>query len=232
MKILGFIETSLIDWEKRVCSVIFVGGCNFKCPFCQNYSLVKESKELKIWSWQEIKDKLILKKNWLDGVVVSGGEPTIHPEIFGLLIKLKELGFPTKIDTNGSFPYVIKEMLELGLIDYVAMDVKTALDERYYQACGRKIELSLIKRTIQLLQESNIDYEFRTTLVPQLVGAEELIAIAREIAPAKSYVLQQYIPQNARQTKFRHIKQYSKNDAEEFLHLLQSYLNKVSLRGF
>ncbi|MCX7785413.1 MAG: anaerobic ribonucleoside-triphosphate reductase activating protein [candidate division WOR-3 bacterium] len=232
MKILGFIETSLVDWERKVCSVIFVGGCNLKCPFCQNYSLVKESKDLKVWSWQEIKDKLISKKNWLDGVVISGGEPTIHPEIFGLLIKIKQLGFPTKIDTNGTFPYVLKELIELGLIDYIAMDVKTALDERYYRACGRSIELCLIKRTVKLLKESNIDYEFRTTLVPKLVTAEELIAIAREIAPAKSYVLQQFVPQNARQVKFRNIKPYSKSDALEFQRMLKLYLNNVSIRGF
>ncbi|MEO0092567.1 MAG: anaerobic ribonucleoside-triphosphate reductase activating protein [candidate division WOR-3 bacterium] len=232
MKILGFIETSLVDWGKKVSSVIFVGGCNFKCPFCQNYPLVKESKKLKVWEWDEVKDKLISKKNWIDGVVISGGEPTIHPEIFGLLIKIKELGFSTKIDTNGSFPYVVKELIELGLIDYVAMDIKTALDERYYQACGRKIELCLIKRTIQLLKESNIDYEFRTTLVPKLVGPEELTAIAREVTPAKSYVLQQFVPQNARLAKFRNIKSYNKNDALKFQDLLQPYLSNVSLRGF
>lgn len=246
MKILGFIETSLVDWDKKVSSVIFVGGCNFRCPFCQNYPLVKESKELKEIPWEQIKKKLLKKKNWIDGVVISGGEPMMHPEIFGLLSKVKELGLATKIDTNGSYPYPLKEAIELGLVDYVAMDIKTVLgtdrqpltavrhisDERYFRAVGRIIWFVVLERTIRLLKESGIDYEFRTTLVPGIIAPDELIEIAKKIAPARKYVIQQFVPQNARLARFRAQKPYTKDEVEKVIPSLKKYINEVTLRGF
>jgi len=232
MRILGFIETSLVDWEKKVASVIFVGGCNFNCPFCQNYPLVKESKELKEIKWEDIKKKLLAKKKWVDGVVISGGEPMMHPEIFGLLIKIKDLGFKTKIDTNGFFPYPLKEAIESGLIDYVAMDIKTFLDKRYDKACGRKIYLVVIERTIKLLKECGVDYEFRTTMVPGIAKPEDLLTIAQKIAPVKKYVIQQFVPKNARLARFRNKKPYKKEDIEKFIIPLRKYSSEVLLRGF
>jgi len=232
MKILGFIETSLVDWEKKVASVIFVGGCNFNCPFCQNYPLVKESKEQKEIKWEDIKKKLLAKKKWVDGVVISGGEPMMHPEIFGLLIKIKDLGFKTKIDTNGFFPYPLKEAIESGLVDYVAMDIKTTLDKRYDKACGRKIYLVVIERTIKLLKECGVDYEFRTTMVPGIVKPEDLLTIAQKIAPVKKYVIQQFVPKNARLARFRNKKPYKKEDIEKFIIPLRKYSSEVLLRGF
>lgn len=232
MRILGFIETSLVDWDKKVSSVIFVGGCNFNCPFCQNYPLVKESKELRELQWEDIKKKLITKKRWIDGIVISGGEPMMHPEIFGLLIRIKELGFKTKIDTNGYFPYPLKEAVELGLVDYVAMDIKTAFNNKYDKATGRKIFIIVIERTIKLLKQCGIDYEFRTTLVPGIVGPDELVTIARKIAPASRYILQQFIPKNARLARFRAKKPYTKNEVENFLPAIRNHIKEVILRGF
>jgi pyruvate formate lyase activating enzyme len=232
MRILGFIETSLVDWDKKVSSVIFVGGCSFNCPFCQNYSLAQDSKEMKEIEWDLIKEKLLKKKKWVDGVVVSGGEPMMHPEIFGLLIKIKELGFATKIDTTGYYPYPLKEAIELGLVDYVAMDIKTALDKRYDKACGRKIHLIVIERSIRLLKECGIDYEFRTTMVPGIVGKRELTQIARKITPAKKYVLQQFVPTNTRSALFRDKKPYVKEEVTKFLPALKKYFSDISLRGF
>ncbi len=261
MKILGFIETSLVDWEKKVASVIFVGGCNFNCPFCQNFPLNIESKELKEIKLEDIKKKLLAKKKWIDGVVISGGEPMMHPEIFGLLIQIKDLGFKTKIDTNGFYPYPLKEAIESGLIDYVAMDIKTTLDSprpflqdrtskrvsssfflqkadgkgqgtRYDKACGRKIYLVVIERTIKLLKECGVDYEFRTTLIPGIVEPEDLLVIAQQIAPVKKYVIQQFVPQNARLARFRNKKPYKKEDIEKFIIPLKKYSSEVLLRGF
>lgn len=246
MKILGFIETSLVDWDKKVSSVIFVGGCNFNCPFCHNYSLVKEAKELKEIEWEEISKKLLKKKKWIDGVVISGGEPMMHPEIFGLLGKVKQLGFATKIDTNGSYPYPLKEAIELGLVDYVAMDIKTVLgtdrqpltvarrisDERYFRAVGRTIWFVVLERTIRLLKESGIDYEFRTTLVSGIVSPKDLIEIVRKIAPARKYVVQQFVPQNARLARFRAKKPYPKSEVEKVIPALKNYISEVTLRGF
>jgi len=232
MRILGFIETSLVDWDKKVSSVIFLGGCCFNCPFCQNYPLAKDSKELKEIDWDLIKDKLLKKKKWIDGVVLSGGEPMMHPEIFGLLIKIKELGYATKIDTTGYYPYPLKEAIELGLVDYVAMDIKTTLDKRYDKACGRKVHLVVIERTVRLLKESGVDYEFRTTMVPGIVGQEELIEIAKKIAPVKKYVLQQFVAKNARLASFRTKKAYTKEEIKDIISPLKNYIYEVSLRGF
>jgi pyruvate formate lyase activating enzyme len=223
--------------------------------------LVKDSKKLKAIDWEDIKKKLVAKRKWIDGVVISGGEPMMHPEIFGLLIKIKELGFQTKIDTNGYFPYPLKEAIELGLVDYVAMDIKTALDSprpfpqngaskdlptssfsqsikrkergtRYDKACGRKIHLVVIERTIKLLKECSIDSEFRTTLVPGIVGPDELVAIARKIAPAHRYILQRFVPRNARLARFRAKKSYTKEEVEKFLPLIRNHVAEVTLRGF
>lgn len=232
MRIRGFIETSLIDWDKKVASVIFVGGCNFHCPFCQNSALANDSKSLKSLEWEDIANTLKKKKRWIDGVVVSGGEPMMHPEIFGLFIKIKQLGFKVKVDTNGYYPYPLKEALELGLIDYIAMDIKTALDERYHKAIGRKIHFVVIERTIRLLKECGLDYEFRVTMAPKLVGEKELLAIAEKLTPAQKLVLQQYAPQNARLARYRNIKPYLPEQAKQFQKLIKKYFSEVTLRGF
>ncbi len=232
MRILGFIETSLVDWDKKVASVIFLGGCNFNCPFCHNYPLVQDSPKTKPIEWEKIKEKLIKKRKWIDGVVLSGGEPMMHPEIFGLLIKIKELGFETKIDTNGFFPYPLKEAIELGLVDSVAMDIKTTLDEKYDKACGRKMYLVVIERTIKLLKECGIDYEFRTTLVPGIVSPDDIVKIARKIAPVKRYAIQQFVPKNARSARFRTKKPYKKEEVDKILPVIKNHAKEVILRGF
>ncbi|MEO0077208.1 MAG: anaerobic ribonucleoside-triphosphate reductase activating protein [candidate division WOR-3 bacterium] len=232
MKILGFIETSFLDWEGKLSSVIFVGGCNFNCPFCQNYPLVKQSKKLKEFQWQDISKRLTAKKHWIDGVVISGGEPMMHPEIFELLANIKQLGLATKIDTNGFYPYPLKSAIEHHLVDYVAMDIKTTLDKKYDIACGRKIFLEVIERTIKLLKESGVDYEFRTTLVPTIVCPDDLIVISEKLAPVKRYALQQFVPANARLMRFRKLKPYTKKDIELVLPTLKKYCDEVILRGF
>lgn len=232
MRIRGFIETSLLDWDKKVASVVFVGGCNFHCPFCQNSALANDSKSLPAMDWQDIKKTLEKKRKWIDGVVVSGGEPMMHPEIFGLLIKIKQSGFKVKVDTNGYYPYPLKEAIELGLVDYVAMDIKSAFDQRYFKAIGRKIEFVVIERTVRLLKECGLDYEFRFTLVPNLVTEKELIAISEKITPAKKVVLQKFVPQNARLASYRKLNTYTPEQAKQFQKLIKPYFSQVILRGF
>ncbi len=231
MRILGFIESSLIDWDGKLVSVIFLGGCNFRCPFCQNYPLANDLKRLKALEWEDIASKLKAKKQWLDGVVITGGEPCMHPEIFGLCQKIKRLGFKIKLDTNGYYPYILWELIARQLVDYVAMDIKTVLDQRYEKACGRKLELGLIQRSIRLLFEEKVDYEFRTTLVPGLIGAEEIEQIAQAIPNARLYALQQFVPENCRNAKYRKVKPYPKAVAEKFVALAKPFVQTVYLRG-
>lgn len=231
MRILGFIESSLVDWDGKLVSVIFLGACNFKCPFCQNYPLAKDSKNLKEIEWKTIEKKLKDKSEWLDGVVITGGESCMHPEIIGLCHKIKQLGLKIKIDTNGYYPYILMKLVENKLVDYIAMDIKTALDKRYERACGRKLEIGLINRTIKLLLAGKIDYEFRTTVVPGLVGEKEINQILKVIAGARLYALQQFVPENARSQIYRKKKPFSRAETEKFFALAKLCVKEVKLRG-
>ncbi|MEO0102328.1 MAG: anaerobic ribonucleoside-triphosphate reductase activating protein [candidate division WOR-3 bacterium] len=236
MEIYSFIPNSLSDWDGKVSAVIFIGGCNFSCPFCQNYPLTSKNPKrfnLKPLVYEKIEDTLKKNRRWLDGVVITGGEPLSHPEIFCLTQKIKKLGFPIKIDTNGSFPYVLMRLKKKGLIDYCALDIKTALNPIKYQlATGRKVEIGLIERTLQFLLAGNLDYEFRTTLVRKIVGEEEISEIGKKIKGGKRYYLQQYIPERARQKDFRKVLPYTKEEAAGLLRKVKRYVKEVKLRGF
>ncbi|MGQ9708765.1 MAG: anaerobic ribonucleoside-triphosphate reductase activating protein, partial [bacterium] len=171
MRIVGFIPTSLIDWDGKITSVLFTGGCNLRCPFCHNRPVADDDPGLPTISWDEIKSLLERKLGWLDGVVVTGGEPMMHPEIFQLCVNIKQLGLKVKVDTNGSFPYPLKSLIALRLIDSVAMDIKAPLNSRYALATGRNLpSLAPFRRSIRLLLESEVEHEFRITLVPDLVN--------------------------------------------------------------
>jgi pyruvate formate lyase activating enzyme len=236
MEIYSFIPNSLSDWDGKISAVIFLGGCNFFCPFCQNYPLTGRNPKrfgLKPIAYEKVEESLKKNRRWIDGVVITGGEPLIHPEIFRLTQRIKEIGFPIKIDTNGSFPYVLSRLREKGLIDYCALDIKTALNPRKYRkAVGRKIEVGLIRRTIQFLLEGNLDYEFRTTLIRNLVGEEEIEAIGKIIRNGRRYFLQQYLPERARRKVFRKVQPYTREEAERLLALARRYIKETHLRGF
>lgn len=231
MKILSFIPTSFSDWDGKLASVIFLGGCNFRCPFCQNYPLLTDEQPECEVPWTTIASQLKKRRRWIDGVVITGGEPLIHPEVFELCRRIRELGFAVKVDTNGSFPYVLMKLCDQGLVDYVALDIKTALDERYYKACGRKIELGLVKRTLKFLLGGNKDYELRTTLVPGLVGRDEIATLANQVKGARTWALQQFVPENARSKAYRRRKPYNRSTALDFAAILGLKVPRVLLRG-
>ncbi|MDW8114724.1 MAG: anaerobic ribonucleoside-triphosphate reductase activating protein [candidate division WOR-3 bacterium] len=233
MEILGFIENSFVDWDGKVSAVIFLGGCNFKCPFCQNYPIVKRDKLLKRYKANEILEYLKNNQKFIDGVVITGGEPLINPGIFDLVRNFKEEGFLVKLDTNGYFYFNLLTLIKENLVDYVAMDIKTSL-KKYHKAAGIKIEISLIKDSIELLKEDKVDYEFRTTLVPKLVTIEDLFSIKEEIKGAKRWVLQKFVNQNAKSKIYQRIEPYTKEEAENLLSLLKSdgKIKEVYLRGY
>jgi pyruvate formate lyase activating enzyme len=231
MNIRGFIETSLLDWDGKITAVVFLGGCNFRCQFCQNYPLVSESELPGELQWHWVKRKIETKKKWLDGVVVSGGEPTIQPELDTLLREIKNLGLLTKLDTNGSEPGVLKKLFDHKLVDYVAMDIKTSLDERYAAAVGTEVSLGDLLASIRLITESDIDYEFRTTLVPGIVGKREIQEIVKCIQGARSYVLQQFVPENAYGEKFRQLRPYSRLVVKDLVEGVQPWIKETGVRG-
>jgi pyruvate formate lyase activating enzyme len=231
VKILGFIPTSFSDWDGKLVSILFLGGCNYRCPFCQNYPLLVEEDPEREVAWDEVARHLKNKKQWIDGMVVSGGEPLLHPEVFDLCTRIKELGFPVKMDTNGSLPYVLMELVERRLVDYVAMDIKTALDERYSKACGLKVETGLVERSIDFLMKGRLDYEFRTTLVPGLVGKPEISSIVKRIKGARKYALQQFVPDNARLEAFRKKIPLNQLQLQELADIVRPQVKELVIRG-
>ena len=231
MRLVGFTETSLVDWDGRITSVVFVGGCNFACPFCHNFRVADDDPGLPEVEWDVIQVALVRKHDWIDAVVVTGGEPMMHPEIFGLCQNIKRLGFKVKVDTNGSFPYPLKQLIELKLVDYVAMDLKAPLDEHYGTAVGRKLDVAPIRRTIRLLRESGIEHEFRTTLVPGLVGPDDIPLMGEAVKGAPLFALQHFDPANARVPTIAEGKDYSRAEAESMAAAFRPFVKEVRLRG-
>ena len=191
MKICGFNKTTLLDYPGRVACTIFLGGCNFRCPFCQNGALVVEPGNQPEYSQDEILAFLKKRKGILDGVCVSGGEPTLSDGLPDFLHEIKNLGYDVKLDTNGSRPSVVKKLAADGLIDKVAMDIK-ACPSNYHVLTGVNVDLDAICETAGWLLNGDLDYEFRTTVVRELHSEKDFQEISQWLSGAKSYYLQAY----------------------------------------
>ena len=215
--IKGFLETSFSDWPGRVVSVLFLPSCNLRCPFCHNHGLVLRPEKFESFPWGVILEGLQKRRGWVDGVCLTGGEPTIHPWLPLLIRELRSnpgltsTGGPlaVKLDTNGTRPEILAELLAEGLIDYVAMDLKGPLRADRYSAltgvpCGEG-QIDRIQASIQILLEGKTDYEFRTTVVPTLLEEEEIYALARRIRGAGRYTLQSFNPREALDENLRKV---------------------------
>ncbi len=194
-EIKGFIETSFVDWRGMVAAVLFLPGCNLACPYCHNHQLISDPGGLLSFSLEGVLERLAPFVGWIDGVVVSGGEPTLHPGLADLLAALKGAGFKTKLDTNGLCPGVIEEVAGRGLVDMVAMDVKAPLEELAYgRAAGRPVDLAALERSIAFLIEGGVAHEFRSTLWPAWHGEAELRAMGEVLAGCQAWTLQAVNP--------------------------------------
>ena len=195
MEIKGFVDISLVDWDGNLSSVIFLPRCNFRCPYCHNYNLVLHPEKEKTIPFEYVENYLKSKRSWLDGVCITGGEPTLHTDLPNFCSKLKDIGLRIKIDTNGTNPQMVEGLIEDGLADYIAVDVKAPLTvDKYSRAIGvdaRKF-LGSVKRTIALLRASGIEYELRTTVVPTLHDEKDLEEISRDIKGCRRYFLQKF----------------------------------------
>ena len=203
MKIGGFNTFSLSDFPGKVAAVVFTQGCNFRCPYCHNAPLISchEPKELLIPE-EQFFEFLECRRNQLDAVVVSGGEPTIHRDLPTFLRRTKDMGFAVKLDTNGSNPNVLKEILENNLVDYIAMDIKAPLNS-YKKLTNNVSSSEGIQESINIISKSGIDHEFRTTVIEALLTPEDMQEI-RALVPAKStYHLQKFYPEHALDPKLR-----------------------------
>jgi len=194
--IKGFLETSFIDWPGKLCAILFVGGCNFRCPFCHNHPLVLAPEGMETIDFEEIVSRLAARKKWLAGVCISGGEPTLSPGLPTMIARLKAEGWAIKLDTNGSRPEVLAQLLADNLLDMVAMDVKAVLIQDKYERCtGCPVDLGAIQKSIDLLTHSGIAHEFRMTVAPGLHTEEEIAAWVRQFDRSRSRLaLQNFNP--------------------------------------
>lgn len=191
MEILGLEKVSLVDFEGYVCATIFTGGCNFACPFCHNNSLVK--RQVKPLKTQQVLDYLKERKNLLDAVTISGGEPTLQPDLAEFIKEVRKLGLKVKLDTNGSNPAKLEELLSENLLDYVAMDIKNNFDD-YGKITGLpSAPIEKIKKSLQLLRDSGIDYELRTTLVKGYHTLKNIEKMGQELKGEKKLYLQKFV---------------------------------------
>ena len=228
MDFVGIDKFSLLDFEDRISCVLFCKPCNYRCSFCHNGTTVLEAET--VIPFEDILEYLESRKGLIDAVVVSGGEPTLMPDLKEKIIKLRELGFLIKLDTNGTNPEVVKDLYENHLIDYVAMDIKNSF-VKYAMTVGVKNAfLDKISQTIKFLMTSGIDYEFRTTLIDEFHNEQDMRDIAETIKGAKCLYLQKYVD---RESCIAHgFHEVSKEKAERFVDILKGNIEQVALRGY
>lgn len=191
MIIKGLQKTTLLDFPGHVACTVFTGGCNFRCPFCHNASLAVRPSEVPEFSEEEFFKFLSKRKGILDGVCITGGEPLINKDIIPFIERIKALGFMVKLDTNGSYPQALSEILDRQLVDYVAMDVKNSR-EKYPITAGIDKDCSSVYESIKMIMNSSVDYEFRTTVVKELHDVEDIEQIAKTVAGAERFYLQSF----------------------------------------
>ena len=228
MCILGFQKTTLLDYPHKLAATIFFGGCNFRCPFCHNAELVTQNA-LPELSHDAILAYLKKRTGILEGVCITGGEPTLSKGLPDFIHKIKNLGLLVKLDTNGSNPSMLKELMQTHTIDYVAMDIKNS-PEKYEATAGAKVNLSNIQESIDLLLTATIPYEFRTTVVRELHTEEDFIKIGQWLQGASQYYLQNFVNSDRLICPNR-FSSYDSESLTYFCNLLKSQIPLVALRG-
>jgi pyruvate formate lyase activating enzyme len=208
-EIKGFLETSFVDWLGKLCSVLFLPHCNFRCPYCHNHPLVFHPEQYPSIPLEDILERLHSFRDWIDGVCITGGEPTLNKDLPPLIQKIKRNGFLVKLDTNGSNPQMLEALTEAGEIDFVSMDVKAPLDHSSYRrSTGLSIDLSLILRSIELLKQGRVEYEFRMTVVPGLHTEEDVKRLGGQLRAGRRFILQNFNPENPLDASLKNILPY------------------------
>jgi len=234
MLIKGFIETSFVDWDGKIVSTAFVPTCNFRCPFCFNHDLITHPKRYPDVPQSAITDFIGRNRDFLDGVCITGGEPTTSRGLGDFCRTVHSIGLKVKLDTNGSRPRVLSGLVSDGLVDYVAMDIKAPPDGRAYgRAIGVRAGaiLDSVKENVEFLMGSGIEYEFRTTVVPKLHSEEDILEIAKWIRGARSYVLQKFRPESAWRSDLRKLQTQEDGEMERLVAIAREYVGSAKWRG-
>ena len=230
MIVCGYEKFSMVDYDEKIACTVFTGGCNFRCPFCHNGALVVGNVKAEQRDEGEVFDYLQKRKGLVDAVCVTGGEPTLQPDLKDFLRKVRDMGYLTKLDTNGLRPDVLKAVLDENLVDYVAMDVKNS-PEKYAMTVGLKdVDVSKIKTSIDMLVHSGIGYEFRTTLIKEFHTAEDMAKIADMICGADKYFMQKY--KDNEECIAHGFSPIKKDEVEKFKSLFDGKVAKIGLRGY
>jgi pyruvate formate lyase activating enzyme len=224
MKFGGFQKTSLIDFPSKICSVLFVKGCNLRCPFCYNWRLILDSG-ISCFSEKEAYKILDSRKKYVKAVVITGGEPTLYKKLPTFIKRLKEKSYYVKLDTNGFFPEVLKKCLPF--LDYIAMDVKTSLQK--YRLLGAS-ETDSLMRSIKILKEKKVDYEFRNTVVPGFVNKKVIQKIGVLCRGAEKFVFQQFQPWDTLDKNLLNTKPIPPEKLNSFVNIIEKYVQKVEMR--
>ncbi|MCL5794787.1 MAG: anaerobic ribonucleoside-triphosphate reductase activating protein [Patescibacteria group bacterium] len=230
MFIAGLQKTSLLDYPGKISAIIFTSGCNFKCSFCHNPELVKPNSKITKIPEKDFFDFLNKRKNILDAVVITGGEPTLQNDLVPFIKKIKKLGFLVKLDTNGSSPKIIEQLLKNRLIDYIAMDIKGPLD-KYHKITTQKIDLENIKKSVEFIKNCKIDYEFRTTVVPTLLDEQDFAKTGEWLKGTKIYYLQQFRNEKTLNKNLKNTSPYPAKTLRLFANIMKKYVKEVKIRG-
>lgn len=229
MKIVGFQKTTLLDYPQKIAATVFTGGCNMRCPFCHNPELIHTNQK-SILSEEEFFELIARRKKFLDAICISGGEPTQQPDLEEFIVRIKSMGYLVKLDTNGSAPSRLRSMIDEKLIDYVAMDIKNS-PQKYSITMGVKSSklLEEIQKSVKILLESSIPYEFRTTVVKEFHESQDFYEIGKWIEGARAYYLQNFEDNGKVLQSGLH--PVSQEELIAFKDIALQYVNTVEIRG-
>jgi len=229
MKIGGLQKFSMIDYPDKIACIVFTQGCNFRCPYCHNPELVKPEMFGESLSEEEFFDFLKERVGKLDAVSITGGEPTLQYDLIEFIKKIRDLGFLIKLDTNGTNPDMLKEIIDQKLVNYLAMDIKAPFS-KYEEITKMPVNIEKIKQSMEMIKNSGIDYEFRTTLVKKLLAPEDIEQIGRDIAGAKQYFLQKFVSTKTVDEKVLNEETYSEEELENLKERLKPFVAKCLSR--
>jgi len=230
MNIKGIHKTSLIDYPGKISSVLFTGGCNLRCGYCHNADLVCNNCNLQSYSNADALEFIKKRRGLLDGITISGGEPTLAANIDEFIQRIKDLGLSVKIDTNGLNPTVIERLIGNGLLDYVAVDIKTSR-EKYQVLTGRRVDYNALIKTVTIIRDSQVDYELRTTCIPYYVEMEDFKSIKQSIGRVGKYYLQQFDNMHTLDKTFHDFDPYTPDTLLRFKSYVMTFADECEIRG-
>ncbi len=230
VEIKGIEKFSSRDFPGHISSTVFLGGCTFRCPYCHNSQLVLQPETIPSMAADYFLSYLDGRKGWLEAVCFTGGEPLLHEDVENLIRVVRERGLLVKLDTNGSFPDRLEALLALGLLDWVALDIKAPL-ERYHEVTRSNVDPEKIARAADLLRGSGVKHTFRTTVVPGLVGKEDVVKIGEWLRGAEHYLIQQFVPQTTIDPAFLEVKPFGRAELEGIAAAARPFFGEVLIEG-